>query len=136
MAAPVDRVWAVTVDVERWPEWTPTVEHAERLDDGAFRVGSTARLRQPRLPEAEWRVTALAPGRSFTWENRARGSRTAATHELAATKDGGTAVTLRVELSGLPAWLMWPLIRSTVRRYVEEEAEGLKARCEAAEEPA
>jgi uncharacterized protein YndB with AHSA1/START domain len=29
--APPDRVWAVMSDIERWPEWTPTVTSIARM---------------------------------------------------------------------------------------------------------
>ena len=57
--APPEVVWAVTEDIERWPEWTPTVESAKRLDQGRLDIGSTALLKQPGLPEATWVVTAF-----------------------------------------------------------------------------
>ena len=50
--APQDVAWAVTVDVERWPEWTPTMQSVERLERGPFGVGSTAKIKQPQLPPA------------------------------------------------------------------------------------
>lgn len=36
--APRDEVWEVLADVERWPEWTPTVR---RLEVGALTTGLT-----------------------------------------------------------------------------------------------
>lgn len=32
--APPNEVWAVVCDVEHWPDWTPTVHQATRLDQG------------------------------------------------------------------------------------------------------
>ena len=34
IAAPPERVWAIVVDVERWPERIPTVDAVERLEPG------------------------------------------------------------------------------------------------------
>ena len=73
IAAPPSLVWDVTVDSERWPELTPTVTAARRVDDGPFDVGSAALITQPGLPASSWTVTALDPGRSFSWEARVRG---------------------------------------------------------------
>ncbi|NUR81645.1 MAG: hypothetical protein HOQ21_14525 [Dermatophilaceae bacterium] len=39
------------------------------LHDGPLRVGATATIDQPRIPTVRWTVTALTPGRSFTWES-------------------------------------------------------------------
>ncbi|NUR08131.1 MAG: polyketide cyclase [Nocardioidaceae bacterium] len=125
--APTEPVWEVLFDVARWPEWTPTIDDVRRLDDGPFQVGSRARVRQPRLPRAEWQVTEVVPGRSFTWEAAGPGMRTIARHEV--VPDGtGSAVTLSIEQTGpmgAVAALVW---RRLTQRYIELEAESLDAR--------
>jgi len=99
IAAPPDRVWAVVVDVERWPERIPTVETVERLDPGPLVVGSRTRLRQPRLPEAVWTVTELADGSSYTWESSSPGVTVTAAHVVEPHPDG-SRLTLAVRVSG------------------------------------
>ena len=70
--APIDVVWSVFADVERWPTWTQSFTSVE-LIDGAMRLGAAARIRQPRLPTVVWKVTKWEPGRSWTWTATAPG---------------------------------------------------------------
>lgn len=125
IAAPPERVWAVLVDVERWPEHIPTVDSVERLDDGPFTVGSSARLRQPKLPEAVWTVTELTDGTSYTWESRSPGVLGVASH-VVEPHPGGTRLTLAVSVSGPLAGIGWLMTKARAKRYVETEAASIK----------
>jgi uncharacterized membrane protein len=129
IAAPPDVVWAVTEEIERWPEWTPTVTAARRLDDGPFGIGSRARIKQPAQPETDWTVTEYVRGERFTWESRRRGLRLAGSHRIRRA-ESGTFNTLRIEATGVVAMLFWPLLRVAIRRALETESRGLKSRCE------
>ena len=127
VGAPPERVWAAMSDIERWPEWTPTVTRVERLDRGPLGVGSRARILQPKLPPAVWEVTELDGGRSFTWVTRSPGVRVTAQHRVEPTHDG-SRVTLSLAFSGLLGRVVARLTRSLNQRYLALEAEGLSRR--------
>ena len=131
IAAALDEVWTVLVDVEGWPSWTASVSKVKVLDGTPLAVGSRVRVRQPRLPATVWDVSSLEPGRSFTWTAAAPGVTTVADHRLEAQGDGVRA-TLALERSGPLAPVVDLLFRRLTRRYVTMEADGLKRRCEAA----
>ena len=86
--APIDVVWSVFTDVERWPTWASSFTSVE-LVDGPMRLGAKARIRQPRLPTVVWEVTKWEPGRSWTWAATGPGARTEASHVLTVS-GGGT----------------------------------------------
>jgi uncharacterized membrane protein len=130
IAASAERVWHVMIDVQRWPEWTPTVTSVERPDTGPLKVGSRARLRQPRLPPAVWTVTALDAGRYFEWQNVTPGVKSVAGHRVETIGGRTTRATLTFEWTGWLAPLIRLLYGRLARRYVQTEAESLKRRCE------
>jgi hypothetical protein len=132
--APPQRVLAVLCDVERWPEWTSTVTHVQRLDRGPFAVGSSARVLQPKLRPAVWQVTELDANCSFTWVTRAPGVRMTAGHYVEAQGDGSRAA-LSFEISGLLGPIISRLYRGLIQQYVATEASGLKRRSETASPP-
>ena len=104
-----------------------TVRH---LDAPPLRVGSRVRIKQPRLPAAEWAVTHLPPRVAFTWRSRSAGVTSDAAHRIEAVAEQRSRVTLSVHQRGLLAWLVGALFGRTAARHVALEAEGLKQRCE------
>ena len=129
IAARPARVWAVVVDVERWPERIPTVDAVERLDAGPLAVGSRTRLHQPRLTAAVWTVTELVDGASYTWESRSPGVTVAATHVVEPHPDGSRLI-LALKVSGPLSGIGWLMTRSLTKRYVETEAASIKRAAE------
>jgi uncharacterized membrane protein len=123
--APAERVWDVFSDVARWPEWTPTVESVERLDEGRIHVGSRTKIRQPKLPVAIWEVTELVEGEYFEWVARGPGVKTTGGHRVTATPDGAIATSTIVQ-EGPLGWLFGRLLAKLTRQYIALEGESLK----------
>jgi len=130
VAAPIDRLWALTAAIEDWPRITPTITSVERLDDGPLTIGSRARLKQPGQPRRVWTVTALEPQRLFEWSTTLPGLTMTAVHELAAT-ERGTLNLLRVELSGWTSFVAGILLRVPIRRAIARENEAFRSAAEA-----
>jgi uncharacterized membrane protein len=129
ISAPPPRVWSVTSDVERWPEWTESVKSVRRLDGGKFRVGSRARVKQPKFLPAQWEVTEFQDGRSFTWVTRSPGLKATGRHRVDPIA-GGSRATLSVSYSGALGGLVAKLLARTTERFLTLEANGLKKRSE------
>ena len=76
---PVERMWEVFADVERWPEWNPCFWRA-RVDGGELREGATLRfafnpIRRAllyKLP-ASAELVEVVPNDRVTWEVDAPG---------------------------------------------------------------
>ena len=130
IAAPPERVWAVMSDVDRWPEWTESVDTAQRGEAGPLVVGSTATLKQPKLAKSRWVVTDAAPDRGFVWVSKSPGVTSVGGHRLEALPDGGTRVTLTLEQRGFLAPLVGLIGKKLIPRYMGFEAAGLRARSE------
>ena len=128
--APADVVWQTISVVEKWPEWTPTMESVRRHDQGELTVGSSAEVRQPKQPVRRWTVTEVTPGRAFTWTTSGPGVRFTADHEVTTDADGQVVATLAFTVSGPLAPVVGLLGGRTIRRLVDTEANSLKAWCE------
>ena len=127
--APPQRVWSVMNDVEHWPEWTPSVTSVKRLDSGPLRIGSRARIKQPKLMPAVWEVVALEEGKNFTWITKSPGVRVSGFHSV--EPNGNTSrATLAIDFAGVLAPLVAWITRNLNERYLNFEANGLKQRCE------
>jgi uncharacterized protein YndB with AHSA1/START domain len=127
--APPAEIWRVLLDVEEWPAWTPSVTRVEKLDAGELHLGQRVRIEQPNLPTMTWRVTDIEPKRSFSWSTSRPGVTTVGTHEIAV--DGTRSeIRLRIDQHGLLAPLVQLFVGRRTRRYMEQEARGLKQRTE------
>ena len=128
--APAAAVWAVFADVERWPQWTASVDRITALDGAGLEVGTRYEIKQPRLPRLVWEVTEVAPGSGWTWRQRSPGATSLAIHEVVAMGPAQTLVRQRIEQSGPLGVVNGVLMRPLIRRYLRLEGAGLKARVE------
>ena len=126
--APIEVVWSVFTDVERWPTWASSFTSVE-LVDGPMRLGAKARIRQPWLPTVVWEVTKWEPGRSWTWTATSPGARTVASHVLTSVGER-TVAEQSIAWSGPMGRLAAFVWCSLTRRYLAIEAAGLKQRTE------
>jgi uncharacterized membrane protein len=121
------RLWAVVSDVEKWPEWIEVYEEVRRVELGRLRIGDTAHVKQKGLAGGEWTVTELEEGRVFAWESRQPGVRIVGRHVVDAEPDGGSRLTLGLEMTGWASGFAARLLGRKSRAYVDLELKRLAA---------
>ncbi len=121
--APLEIVWRLTLDIERWPSISPTMNAVERLDEGPLRVGTRARVSQPMMRPAVWTVTDLVPGVRFVWETHTMGARLVGGHHVEAVGDR-CRNTLTLDVDGWSAPVLALVAGRQMRRALEAENAG------------
>ncbi len=123
--APPERLWALTLDVESWPDITPTMTKVELLDPGPLRLGSRARIRQPRQRPRVWTVTELREPERFVWTASFGPLRMAGSHEVSPSPEGCTN-RLGLEVTGWGAGLVGRAFSRVLAGALRTENEGFK----------
>ena len=128
--APAQLVWQIFSDVERWPEWTPSVTSLVARDGTGLAVGKRFAIKQPGMSKLVWKVTEIDSGVSWTWAQRSLGVLVTARHWVIPQPDGRTLVRQQLDQRGVLGALIGRLMIKKTRRFLEQEAQGLKARSE------
>jgi uncharacterized membrane protein len=128
--APAQLVWEVFSDVQRWPEWTASVTSLVGKDGANLAVGKRFSIKQPGMSKLVWKVTEIDPGSYWTWVQRSPGVRVSARHWVIPQPGGGTVVRQQLEQRGVLGALVGRMMIKKTKRFLELEAQGLKARSE------
>lgn len=129
--APQQRVWDVLSDIEAWPARIETVDVVQPLTPGPIGRGSRVRLKQPKLPEGTWEVTAWDAPASFEWVQKASGVTSVAGHRVEALGEDRARLTLTLDMRGLLIPVIGLFYKDLTNRYMDLEAEGMKRAAEA-----
>ena len=126
------RVWDVLSDIEAWPQRIQTVDTVELLTPAPLSKGSRVRLRQPKLPEGTWDITAWDAPSFFEWTQKTGGVTNVAGHRIEALGEGRARLTLTLEMGGLLIPIIGLFYKGLTDRYMNLEAEGMKRAAETA----
>jgi len=129
--APVSKVWATLMDVERWHEWTKSIQSVTPLEKGPLALGSRYRIVQPKLSPLVWEVVMQDPGKGFAWIAQAPGLLTRGEHWVISSASGGVVFKSVLIQKGFLAPVVNWFLGGLTRRYMEMEAQGLRQRSEA-----
>ncbi|MBO1436108.1 SRPBCC family protein [Meiothermus sp. CFH 77666] len=126
IGAPLETVWALLTDIERWPQWQPDVSSA-RLE-GELAVGAVFRWKAKGLGIVST-VQALEQGRCIGWTGNSVGMR--AVHIWTLEPQGeGVRVATEESLTGWLAQTMKIFDRNFLEKSLEGSLQVLKARAE------
>lgn len=128
--APAQLVWEVFSDVESWPEWTASVTSLVARDGADLAIGKRFAIKQPGMSKLVWKVSEIDPGSSWTWVQRSPGVRVSARHWVIPQPGGRTLVRQQLDQRGVLGALVGRLMVKKTKRFLELEAQGLKARSE------
>ncbi|MEL6864908.1 MAG: SRPBCC family protein [Bacteroidota bacterium] len=67
--APAAAIWAIWIDIDRWPEWDRGLKKAQ-LKNGPFAEGAKGRLTPDKGPKAKFIITDVKEGQAYTLKTR------------------------------------------------------------------
>jgi hypothetical protein len=131
--APIDQVWAVIKDVERYPEWNPFTVVVRTTFELGSPVDMMVALRPPKQMNQVEYVTSYVEGSEVSWgvavgpkwfidANRVQ--------QLTDLGDGRTRYFTSDLFHGIGIYLMKLTVGRNVQRGFDSVARGLKQRCE------
>jgi uncharacterized membrane protein len=130
--APQQRVWDVLSAIGSWPQRIETVDVVELLTPAPITKGSRVRLKQPKLPEGTWDITAWDGPSYFEWTQETGGTTSVAGDRVAALGEGRARLTLTLDMRGLLTPVIGLYYKDLTNRYMNLEAEGMKRAAESA----
>src|ERR671910_718455 len=130
--APQQRVWDVLSEIEAWPQRIETVEVVELLTPVPITKGSRVRLKQPKLPEGTWDITAWDEPSFFEWTQKTGGTTSVADHRVEALGADRARLTLTLDMRGFLIPIIALFYKKLTNRYMDLEAEGMKRGAESA----
>ncbi len=128
--APVDKVWAVISDFERFGEWNtihtafPGGAPKELVVGGVFSEKMTL-MGMP--SEASWTVTEVEPGRAWKLAGKGPMGITLTQHYLLAEDGEGTLVTVESEFKGAAVNMMAARVKDATTTALNESLRKLTA---------
>jgi uncharacterized membrane protein len=128
--APQQWVWDVVSALEAWPQRIETVDTLELLTPAPITKGSRVRLKQPKLPEGTWDITAWDAPSFFEWTQKTGAATSVAGHRVEALGELRARLTLTFEMRGFLVPIMALFYKNLTNRYMTLEAEGMKRAAE------
>lgn len=128
--APQQRVWNVLSDIEAWPARIETVDTVELLTPAPLTKGSRVRLKQPKLPDGTWEITAWDVPSYFEWTQKESGVTSVAGHRVEALGERRARLTLTLDMRGILIPIIGRFYKKLTNDYMNLEAEGMKRAAE------
>ena len=122
----------LTCDLEAWPQRIETVDVVELLTPAPVGAGSRVRLKQPKLGEGTWEVTAWDAPSYFEFRQQSGGVTNVAGHRVEALEEGRSRLTLTLDMRGLLVPVVALFWKGLTNRYMTVEAQGMKRAVESA----
>ncbi len=128
VAADRERTFAYLAEAANQAQWRPDVADCELTSGTAGTVGAVYRQTN-RGQEVEFRITAVEAGSSIAWVCAEDTSwPVAGTYRLSDTSDGGTRITMDLEMTPSGPWIvMRPFVPLMVKAQRKKYAAGLQA---------
>ena len=127
------RVWDVLSDLEAWPNHVESVDIVELLTPPPVALGSRFRLKQPKLPEGTWVITAWEPPTFFAFRQSSGGVTSVAGHRVEALDEGRSRLILSLNMRGVMVPVIALFLRALTHSYMTAEAQSIKGAAESVE---
>jgi uncharacterized protein YndB with AHSA1/START domain len=129
--APPEEVFALVDDLERWPEWIPSIRAIRKVSEGPLEKGSEiiVEARSGITVKLPMTITEFVPGRRGVLQGRVLGTRMVRYYCFEAA-GGGTNLTAGGEATGLLAFLVsrgGQRLSQEIVRAAKKKVEGSRA---------